>query len=269
MGFDISKMYEQTGQVFYLCINVFLNIAYVMVLLPSPIYAKIFKFLTGQVVIRGELQSGNVSIIFVGLLIIAFLLNHLSNWAESVLYPKMAVKPERYSYLIAHRFFNIVTLYNSREQKALLLDVINDSFVRIFSQENPNSTVSRSLGVGQRKWAFYKNFAGTFKLTMYLSIMLSLYRLVHNFSLLFICYYLSIAVISLLLWFFVNNMLSYIIWNMFNSYWHQQETSIPKENSYLSKIYNRDYSNLMKKSWNLGFKYRLSDIKNGWKILWK
>lgn len=270
MGFNISELYEQTGMAFYLCLNLLISIIYVTLLFPSDQYRKVIAFVAQQVIFDGRMQSGNISIIFVGALITAFLLNHLSNWAESVLYPKMSINPNNFAYLIAHRFWNIATLFNANELNKSLNDAVNSSYEQIFSQENPKSNITRLMGVRQRKWRFYKVFAGTFKMGYYSGTLLALYQLFFKFDFIAIAYYLSIAVGSLLLWFLMDIILCNIIWNMFNSFWGYQEVYDGEKGSYLNNLFGRKYLEYWQESFRkITLKQRIHDIKSGWIIRWK
>lgn len=270
MGFNISELYEQVGTTFYLCVNLAIYIVYIVILFPSHVYSDVVKVLFDQFFYHGRMQSGNISIVFVSLIICAFLLNHFSNWVESMLFPKMFVNPNRFGYLIAFKFWNIASLYNQGSQKDVLSDTVNNSIERIFSTENSQSTEARSLGVGQHKWRYYKNFAGTFKAGAYTSAVLVVYRIFVHPSFYFIFYYCAIVVASLLLWFAMDIFISGIVWNMLNLYWGQQVVGDAKKGSYLDRIFSSKYV----ERWEVTFrginaKQRWNDIVSGWIIRWK
>ncbi|MCT3589329.1 hypothetical protein EFS21_01680 [Levilactobacillus brevis] len=270
MGFSISEMYEQTGLAFYLCVNLLITIVYVVLLFPSHSYQAFLIFLIRQVITDGKMQSGNISIIFIGLLIITFLLNHLSNWVESFLYPKMDISPIKFDYLIAHRFWNIATLYRKNTSNEFLIDTVNDSFTSIFSIEDPSSDVTRMLGVRQRKWRFYKVFAGTFKLGMYLSSIFALYQLFLKLNFKGVCYYLLVSVGSLLLWFSMDLLLCNVVWSMFDSFWSYQKYSTEAKGTYLDVLFKRDYLTFWSDSFSkITIKQRIHDLTSGRIIRWK
>jgi len=116
LGFNLSDLYEQTGLAFFTLTNFVITIVYVVLLFPSKLYKIFFNFLVSQVVQNGQMQSGNISVIFISILCASFLVTHLSNWADAVLPLFVKVDVKEFKFLIASAFWNISTLYIQNEE---------------------------------------------------------------------------------------------------------------------------------------------------------
>lgn len=240
MGFNLSDLYEQTGLAFFTLTNLVVGMAYMILMLPTNLYKDCLDFLIEQVVRNGQMQSGNISIIFVGVLSASFLFSHLSNWSDEVLPLFMNINIQEFKLLIASAFWNISELYNQNEKpkRKVFSDTIQESLGRIFSVEHPESTQYRMLAGRQMRWRIYKNYSGTFKLIVWVSLILSTIQPTFwSFS-----YYLLLAGSAELLWFAVNVLLCRLLWDMLYSYWYMQESARIKPETYLDKVWRRDYS---------------------------
>ena len=135
MGFNLSDLYEQTGLAFFTLTNFVITIVYVVLLFPSKLYKIFFNFLVSQVVQNGQMQSGNISVIFISILCVSFLVTHLSNWADAVLPLFIKVDVKEFKFLIASAFWNISTLYiqNEEPKRKVFNETIQESVVIIFS----------------------------------------------------------------------------------------------------------------------------------------
>jgi len=264
LGFNLSDLYEQTGLAFFTLTNFVITIVYVVLLFPSKLYKIFFNFLVSQVVQNGQMQSGNISVIFISILCASFLVTHLSNWADAVLPLFVKVDVKEFKFLIASAFWNISTLYiqNEEPKRKVFNETIQESVGSIFSMENRDSTQFRMLSGKQQRWRIYKNYSGTFKLVTWIAIFLCI---IHLRS---IGYYLILACSSALLWFITNILLYRLLWDMLYSYWYLQEGADIKNGTYLDKIWKRDYFKYSLVNMNRWQK-KNRDIKNSWQLCWK
>lgn len=268
MGFDLSDIYRQTALVFFTAINTLIGLVYAIILFPGSWYKEIYSFVLKQVVHHGDMQSGNITVLFVIFVAVSFLFTHFSNWFEHNRYPAMKINPNNFHYLIFDKFENISTLYEMREKKIILADIVVDSYLQIASKENPSSNRARMLSVRNQQWQFLINYAGTFKLGMYVSIVMSAVRLA-SYTDLMVLDYLIVALISYLIWLAIELLIVKKIWEMLSMYWGSFEITKINKDTYLysmRQLMNTKYS---KSFWDISpQKRKRIDVKTAKTVIW-
>lgn len=240
---DFQYFYEQSLVVTHKVVNFFIFYLTLILLFPELGLTKITDFLIKQIYSKGEMNSGNISVILIGIVVISFLFEHFSRWFDRSTYFKFHWDCLEFKILIANRALNIFTLMNE-DGNVSLTDEVNQSFINVMEPGEENSRHQREFKSYQNILRYLNEYSGTFKLLVVISL-IDIFVEIYFLDFKMMMFAIGMASFFILLWFFVNLKVGKTYWKMLQRYWLDV---IPKKTGDLTDSENNIYDSLLNKT---------------------
>lgn len=218
MDFNLINLTEQTHKLSKLLFDIVLEIFIFISLFPGLDYPKFLSFIANQCYRKGEMQSGNISIIFIGILIVGTLIENIGEKLDNVIPPYSKINYKNLNLLITRRFYEFALIVKEEQKDFFSADLgIRQTMRKAFSVTDPTSNDRKWIISMRKNAAPFLVASGIIKLGIGGAIILALINL-FEFNLLMAIYNALLIIIFFLMWYVANYLFFSKIWYLLDKY---------------------------------------------------